>query len=208
MLHLKYKFRGKSTAELIRLAQSGIREATDLIVERYYPMVVKISSKYYTEWAEKDDLIQNGLVGILKAIYYYKEGKSSFTSFAWKSIESEIKSFLTYLNRRKNKMLTDSVKIDFLLDENEDDKSLNFGYNQGLFESYIVEEFLNECKNILTEEEYEIFNLYLQHIPYKEIAKLVGKKFKYVDNTLQKIKKRLNPLIKAYGIIRMYKNFM
>ncbi len=208
MLHLKYKFRGKSTAELIRLAQSGIREATDLIVERYYPMVVKISSKYYTEWAEKDDLIQNGLVGILKAIYYYKEGKSSFTSFAWKSIESEIKSFLTYLNRRKNKMLTDSVKIDFFLDENEEDKSINFGYNQGLFESYIVEEFMNECKNILTEEEYEIFNLYLQHIPYKEIAKLVGKKFKYVDNTLQKIKKRLNPLIKTYGIIRMYKNFM
>ncbi|WP_036221795.1 sigma-70 family RNA polymerase sigma factor [Mesoaciditoga lauensis] len=208
MLHLKYKFRSKPTIELIRLAQSGVKEATDFIVERYYPMVVKISSKYYTEWAEKDDLIQNGLVGILKAIYYYKEGKSSFTSFAWKSIESEIKSFLTYLNRRKNKMLTDSLKIDFFLDESEEDKVLNLGYEQSLFEGYVVEEFMNECKNILAEEEYYIFEMYLQKIPYKEIAKSVGKKVKYVDNTLQKIKKQLKPLIEMYDIVRSYINVL
>ncbi len=208
MLHLKYKFRSKPTIELIRLAQSGVKEATDFIVERYYPMVVKISSKYYTEWAEKDDLIQNGLVGILKAIYYYKEGKSSFTSFAWKSIESEIKSFLTYLNRRKNKMLTDSLKIDFFLDESEEDKVLNLGYEQSLFEGYVVEEFMNECKKVLTGEEYYIFEMYLQKIPYKEIAESVGKKVKYVDNTLQKIKKQLKPLIEMYDIVRSYINVL
>ncbi len=207
MLHLKYKFRSKSTNELIKLAQSGVEEATNFIVERYYPMVVKISSKYYTEWAEKDDLIQNGLVGVLKAIYYYKEGKSSFNSFAWKSIESEIKSFLTYLNRRKNKMLTDSLKIDFFLDESEDDKVLNLGYEQKMFESYIVEEFMNECKRILTQEEYTIFEMYLQRVPYQEIATSVGKKVKYVDNTLQKVKKRLKPLIKAYKAIHKSARF-
>jgi RNA polymerase sporulation-specific sigma factor len=208
MLHLKYKFRSKSTAELIKLAQSGVKEATDFIVERYYPMVVKISSKYYTEWAEKDDLIQNGLVGVLKAIYYYKEGKSSFTSFAWKSIESEVKSFLTYLNRRKNKMLTDSLKIDFFLEESEEDKVLNLGYEQGLFESYIVEEFMNECGKILDEEEYKIFEMYLQHVSYKEIAHAVGKKVKYIDNSLQKIKKRLKPLIEMYDTVRSYTNIL
>ncbi len=208
MLHLKYKFRTKSTLELVRLAQTGVKEAVDFVVERYYPMVVKISGKYYTEWAEREDLIQNGLVGVLKAIYYYKEGKSSFNSFVWKSVESEIKSFLTYLNRRKNKMLTDSIKVDFYVEENEEDKVLNFGYESKAFSEYLVQEFLKECKKVLDEEEYRVFEMYLQRFSYREISENIGKKVKYVDNTLQKIKKKIKPLVDLYSTLKEYEDFL
>ncbi len=202
MLHLKYKFRTKSTLELVKLAQDGVQEATNFVVERYYPMVLKISNKYYTQWGEKDDLIQNGLVGILKAIYYYKFGKSSFTSFVWKSIDSEIKSFLTYLNRRKNKMLTDSIKVDMLIDESVEDKLSDFGYEQNMTDGYMLEEFMKECEKVLSDEEFEIFEMYLQHVPYKEISKVAKRNTKYVDNTLQKVKKKVESIVKTYKLIR------
>ncbi len=202
MIHLKYKFRTKSTLELVKLAQDGVQEATNFVVKRYYPMVLKISGKYYPQWGGKDDLIQNGLVGILKAIYYYRSGKSSFTSFAWKSIDSEIKSFLTYLNRRKNKMLTDSMKLDMLIDESAEDKLSDFGYEQNMIDGYILEEFMEECKNVLSNEEFEIFEMYLQHVPYKEISRIAKRNTKYVDNTLQKVKKEVESIVKMYGLIR------
>ncbi len=208
MLHLKYKFRTKPTLELVRLAQTGVKEAVNFVVERYYPMVVKISGKYYSEWAEKEDLIQNGLVGVLKAIYYYKEGKSSFNSFVWKSVESEIKSFLTYLNRRKNKMLTDSMKVDFYIDENEEDKVLDLGYEPNTFSEYFAEEFMRECKKILDEEEYRVFEMYLQHFSYKDISKSIGKKVKYVDNTLQRVKRKIKPVADFYSALKTYKEFL
>ncbi len=204
MLHLKFKLRTKSTLELVKLSQEGIRESVDFVVERYYPMVLKISSKYYTEWGEREDLVQNGLVGILKAIYYYKEGKSSFTSFVWKSIDSEIKSFLTYLNRRKNKMLTDSLKVDLLSNEASEDKTLDIGYEPNTLDEYIFEEFMKECKSILTDEEMKVFEMYIQHISYKEISACIGKSTKYVDNSLQKIKKKISSTVDIYRRIRMY----
>ncbi len=204
MLHLKFKLRTKSTLELVKLSQNGVRESVDFVVERYYPMVLKISSKYYTEWGEREDLIQNGLVGILKAIYYYKEGKSSFTSFVWKSIDSEIKSFLTYLNRRKNKMLTDSLKVDLLSDEMYEDKTMDVGYETHTLDEYIFEEFMKECENVLTEEEMKIFEMYLQHVSYKEISSCMKKSVKYVDNSLQKIKKKIGSIVDIYKKIRMY----
>lgn len=204
MLHLKFKFRTKSTLELVKLSQEGIRESVDFVVERYYPMVLKISSKYYSVWGEREDLIQNGLVGILKAIYYYKEGKSSFTSFVWKSIDSEIKSFLTYLNRRKNKMLTDSIKVDLLNDKNSEDKAPDVGYEPNMLDEYIFEEFMKECRNILTDEEMKIFEMHIQHVPYKEISRCIGKNSKYVDNSLQRIKKKLKATVDIYKKIRMY----
>lgn len=202
MLHLRYKFRTKSTLELVKLAQDGVQEATNFVVERYYPMVLKISGKYYPQWGEKEDLIQNGLVGILKAIYYYKFGKSSFTSFVWKSIDSEIKSFLTYLNRMKNKMLTDSIKLDMLIDENIEDKLSDFGYEQNIMDGYMLEEFMKECREILSDEEFEIFEMHLQRIPYKDISKISKRNTKYVDNTLQKIKRKTEAIVKMYELIR------
>ncbi len=204
MIHLKYKLRSKQTDELVKLAQEGIMEAMNFVVERFYPMVIRISNQYYTEWTEKDDLIQNGLVGVLKAVFYYKEGKSSFSSFAWKSIDSEIKSFLTYLNRKKNKILTDSFKVDLLNEEGTEDKTIGMSYESSSLSEYFYDKFIESCSEILEEEEFNLWEMYLQKLSYKEMSKITEKTTKYIDNSLQRIKQKIKPTVEIYKIIYSY----
>ncbi|HEU23998.1 MAG: RNA polymerase subunit sigma-70 [Mesoaciditoga sp.] len=201
-MRLKYRLRTRTTRELVKLAQSGVKEAADFIVEQFYPMVVKIAGQYYGQWSDQDDLIQNGLVGLIKAIYYYKEDKSTFSTFAWKSVDSEMKSFLTYLNRRKHKILTDSLKVDLLLEEESEDKSPDIGYEPALIDEYLYEDLMSAISSVLNEDEFELFKMYMQDESYKEIADRIGKNTKYVDNTIQKIKRKIKPVIETHKMIR------
>ncbi|MCD6550856.1 sigma-70 family RNA polymerase sigma factor [Thermotoga sp.] len=191
---LKYRLRGKRVEELVEYAQAGFKEAIDLIIEKYYPMVVKISSRYFASWAEQEDVIQNGLVGLIKAIFYYDSSKSSFTSFAWRSVESEIKSFLTYMNRKKNKMLSDAVKVE-AMEKEEDDSPFEVpdterDIAQSAFSDIILEKVLEDLKEL----ERSIFLKWLDGYSYKEIAKELRVSPKKVDNTIQKVKRMISEL--------------
>ncbi|HOA17748.1 MAG TPA: sigma-70 family RNA polymerase sigma factor [Fervidobacterium sp.] len=200
---IKYVLRGKPTEKLVELAQSGLPEAMDLLVEKFNPMVVKIASQFYAPWAEFDDIVQNGLIGLIKAVFYYEPGKSSFTTFAWRSIESEIKTFITYQNRKKNKMLSDSTSMDSVFDDEEDeqidyfvpDEDVNTNVVRKTILSIVHEEILENLK----EDEIQIFELWLDGYSYKEIEEKVSVNFKRVDNTVQKVKRivrsRLSPSV-------------
>ncbi|RKX49326.1 MAG: RNA polymerase subunit sigma-70, partial [Thermotoga sp.] len=159
---IKYRLRGKNVEQLVDLAQSGLRDALEMIIEKYYPMVLKISSKYYAPWAEKDDIVQNGLVGLIKAVFYYNKEKSGFTSFAWRSIEAEIQSFLTYLNRKKNKILSEAVSVDAFTEDGEGESSYFMSdYKLTTSRKAIVEYLIEEVMKFLSEEEKEIFSMWL-----------------------------------------------
>ncbi|AIY85951.1 MULTISPECIES: sigma-70 family RNA polymerase sigma factor [unclassified Thermotoga] len=191
---LKYRLRSKRVEELVEYAQAGFKEAIDLIVEKYYPMVVKIASQYFASWAEHEDIVQNGLVGLIKAIFYYDRTKSSFTSFAWRSVDSEIKSFLTYLNRKKNRMLSDAVNVDGM-EKEEDDAPFEVPDSEtdvarSAFSGIILETVLE----LLNEKEKEIFLKWLDGYSYSEIAKELGVNTKKVDNTVQKVKRMISGL--------------
>jgi len=178
-------------------------EAMDLLVEKFNPMVVKIASQFYAPWAEFDDIVQNGLIGLIKAVFYYEPGKSSFTTFAWRSIESEIKTFITYQNRKKNKMLSDSTSMDSVFDDEEDeqidyfvpDEDVNTNVVRKTILSIVHEEILENLKD----DEIQIFELWLDGYSYKEIEEKVSVNFKRVDNTVQKVKRivrsRLSPSV-------------
>lgn len=202
MIRLKYHLRTRSTQELIKLSQSGMNEAVEFVIEKFYPMVVKIASQYYGQWSDPEDLVQNGLVGLIKAIYYYKADKSNFSTFAWKSIDSEMKSFLTYLNRRKHKILTDSLKVDLLLEDESEDKNLDFGYDPTLLDEYLYDDLMNKISVVLDQEEFELLEMYVEKTSYDEMAKTIGKNSKYIDNSLQKIKQKVRPILEDYRHIK------
>ncbi len=193
MRPIKYSLRGKRTEVLVELAQAGLKEALDMIIERYYPMVVKISSKYFAPWAEFDDIVQSGLVGLMKAVYYYMPGKSKFSTFAWRSIDSEIKSFLTYLNRRKNQILSDSISIDSLSGSDEDeDVGYAFGGESGeISRSAIIWYIMESVMDKLSDLEKEIFSMWYNGYSYSEISENLDINQKKVDNTVQKVKRLL-----------------
>jgi RNA polymerase sporulation-specific sigma factor len=190
---IKYGLRGKRAEVLVELAQAGLREALDLIIERYYPMVVKIASNYFAPWAEFDDIVQSGLVGLMKAVYYYAPGKSKFSTFAWRSIDSEIKSFLTYLNRKKNQILSDALSIDSFSDTDEDEEiGYAFGdQTENTSKSALIWYIMESAMEELTELEKEIFSMWYNGYSYSEISENLDVNQKKVDNTVQKIKKLL-----------------
>jgi len=198
---IKYALRSKPTEKLVELAQSGLTEAMDLIIEKFYPMVVRIASQFYAPWAEFDDIVQNGLIGLIKAIFYYEPGKSSFSTFAWRSIESEVKTFITYQNRKKNKMLSDSTSMDSIFDDVDDeqidyfvaDTSTTTNVVRNTILSIVHEEILESLK----EDEIKIFELWLDGYSYKEIEEQVGVNFKKVDNTIQKVKRIIRNRLSA-----------
>ena len=168
---IKYRLRGKNVEQLVDLAQSGLKDALDMIIEKYYPMVLKISSKYYAPWAEKEDIIQNGLVGLIKAVFYYNKEKSGFTSFAWRSVEAEIQSFLTYLNRKKNKILSEAMSVDALAEDSEKESSYFLSNHESTTSrKAIVEYFIEDIMKFLNEEEKEIFSMWLNGYSYRDIS--------------------------------------
>ncbi|HCZ05911.1 MAG: polymerase sporulation-specific sigma factor [Thermotogota bacterium] len=195
---LRYKLRTRRVEDLIDFAQSGFQEAMDLVIEKYYPMVIKIASKYYGSWAEFSDLVQNGLLGLMKAVFYFDKEKSSFSSFAWRSIESEIKSFLTYLNRKKNLVLTEAAKIEAgFEDESDEDPSymLSEETEEGPDETFWKEYITERLKVEMNEEEQSIVDMWSMGYSYKEISKELGVSQKKVDNTVQKIRRVLGWMI-------------
>ena len=190
---IKHRLRGKRTDVLVELAQSGLEDALELIIERYYPMVVKIASNYFAPWAEHSDIVQSGLVGLMKAVYYYNPGKSKFSTFAWRSIDSEIKSFLTYLNRKKNKILSDAFSVDSVYTTDEDEE---MGYamedeSVNVSRSALIWYIMDSVSTKLSELEKEIFSMWLEGYSYAEISENLDVNKKKVDNTVQKVKKLL-----------------
>jgi RNA polymerase sporulation-specific sigma factor len=195
-MSLAYKLRGKREEEVVRLAQQGNKESVEVLVNKYYPMVYKIAKKYYAPNAEREDIVQNGLVGVMKAIFYYKEGKSKFSSFVWRSVESEIMTFISQSNRKKHAILNDSTSIE----ENIKDSD-NISYEETLEDKDYVQpqelvlrkkksEFIkNLLKNSMKPEEINIVYKYLQGYSYKEISKLTGFNTKKIDNITQKAKR-------------------
>ncbi|MEJ5228543.1 MAG: sigma-70 family RNA polymerase sigma factor [Pseudothermotoga sp.] len=191
-MNIKYHLRTKRTEELVNLAQEGLKEALDLLVEKYYPMVVKISSKYYAPWAEFQDLVQNGLVGLIKAVYYYQPDRSGFSSFAWRSVESELKSFITFLNRKKNKMLTEAVSVDLLTSEDSDETGYSFeDLSTSTAHQAVAAVIMDTINEYLTDLEREIVDMWISGASYEQIQGDLNVNFKKVDNTIQKLKRLL-----------------
>ncbi len=190
---IRYILRGKRVEKLVEFAQSGLPEALDLILDKYYPMVVKISSKYYAPWAEFDDIVQSGLVGLIKAVFYFEDSRSSFNSYAWRSIEGEIQTFLTYQNRKKNRILSDSYSMDSFNTDEECKQSDYFmpSSDTSVLRKSVVSLIYEELNKILKDDETGIFDMWINGYSYKEISEALNVTTKKIDNTVQKVKKVL-----------------
>jgi RNA polymerase sporulation-specific sigma factor len=108
------------------------------------------------------------------------------------------------LNRRKHRILTDSLKVDLFADEESDDKNVDVGYEPSLLDGYFYDELMMDLSKILDDEELRLLEMYVQKVPYKEMAESIGKNVKYVDNSLQRIKQKAKPVLDEYMLIRTF----
>ena len=170
--------------ELLALARQGDGAATDCLLEKYKPLVRKKARTLYLIGGENDDLIQEGMIALYKAIRTYDESyKSSFASYATLCIEHELYNVIKGANRQKNirEILADTLQPAELT--NPEDI---------IIDQENVTDIESTIKKRLSKLEQQVVTLYIDGNNYQQIATALGKTPKSIDNALQRIKKKLS----------------
>ncbi len=194
-------YRDYNDNELLLYISENNEEASSIMFEKYTPLIITIANKMYkycpNTGLEISDLIQEGMLGLNSAIHSYNEENDNvFYTFARKCIERKMISLMVAANRQKHRLLNESLSLNdtldndiFELEEHLGDNSYNPEYR--LFEHETEEELINGFKKNLTELEEEVFLLKIGGLNYKEIAEVLDKDLKAIDNALQRIKIKL-----------------
>ncbi len=191
----------KMTAEqLIANLRSGEKEITDYIMDKYKFLVRKKAKAMYLLGGDNDDLIQEGMIGLFKAVRDYDEKQeTSFHSFAELCISRQMYTAIEASKRQKHIPLNSYVSL-----YEEDDEQPLIDTIQAVKESNPEELFLNkeylemiegELKKNLSDLENRVLYLHLQGEDYQTIARLLDKSSKSIDNALQRIKGKTEKII-------------
>ncbi len=184
--------------EIVLLAQKGDKNAMDFIAEKYEPFVHLRSGPYFLAGAEKDDLVQEGFIGLYKAIMSFDaEKRAGFKTFAGVCIVRQMITAVKTSTRKKNHPLNyyvsihgtddggDTVGLEFF----EDPRNLN--PENIVIERENVEDFVTAVSALLSDFERRVLTLYLSGISYREIAEYLQKTPKTVDNALSRVKRKI-----------------
>lgn len=186
--------------ELIVKLRSGDAEIADYIMEKYKPLVRKKTNAMYLIGGETEDLIQEGMIGLFKAVRDYNEEKeASFFSFAELCINRQLYSALEASNRKKhiplntyisfsNQETDDGVDLEqFITDKSASPEEL-------LIEQERKVEFAKRLEEKLSSMEEKVLYLYLEGNSYIQIAEIMEKTPKSIDNSLQRIRGKIKLL--------------
>lgn len=192
-----------SDEELVAKYQEGDGKAADYLVEKYKNLVRKKVRSYYLTGADTEDLLQEGMLGLFKAIRDYKPGKDTiFMTFASICISRHIRSVITSYNRKKNVPLNTYVSFDETINDGEEQNNVKVvdtlvsETKQNPEELLIAkEEFISIqtiISNDLSEFEQQVLELYIEGLTYAEIAGILDKQPKSVDNAIQRIRNKIS----------------
>ena len=194
--------------ELINLAKKGDKQAIDEIVLKYSDAVNIKANKYYINGAEKDDLIQEGYIGLFKAIKNFKpEEENSFKNFANLCIERQIITAVKGSNRQKHIPLNSYISLNNTTFENEDGEQENSLIDilsaetvedplETITKSEYYKNIETSINNSLSKFEKQVLNEYIKGKSYVEIAKDLQSDTKAIDNAIQRIRKKTEKNLK------------
>ena len=189
--------------ELSSLAQKGDENAVNELLSRYKSLINKISRSYFLVGGDIEDIIQEGMIGLYKAIMNYNgEKNASFKTFASTCIKNQIQSAIRIASSEKNKVLSTALSIqDQNLDEDEEEMEIILpsslpSPDDKILEKENVEEIFKIIKSTLSELEQNVLMLYLKGYNYNEISSKMNISKKSIDNALSRIKNKLSFLKK------------
>ena len=198
------KYEKMTDSELVLLANDGDDLAMEALIARYKNFVRAKTRSYFLIGADRDDIIQEGMLGLFKAIRDFDGDKNnSFRTFAELCITRQIITAVKTATGLKHTPLNNYVSFNKPVYEDDTEKTLLEILNNRLEldpeEIVINKEKLAETeekiKNSLSKFENTVLNLYLSGKNYQEIAILLEKPAKSIDNALQRIKKKIMKLI-------------
>lgn len=187
--------------ELLSYIAEGNEDANNILIKKYEPLINKISINMLpyckNNGLDLSDLVQEGMIGLNHAIDRYQEIENTlFYTYAKKCIERKIISVVISSNRNKNKILNESISYD-------DDENLMLKFikdtspspEEVLISEEIEEKLLSKIKDKLTDLEEQVFTLMINGFKYKEIAEILDKDEKSIDNTMQRLKAKIRKVI-------------
>lgn len=194
------RFSEYTDEQLAVLARNGEEEATDTLIRRYKAVVRSKAKLYFVAGSEADDVVQEGMIGLLKAVRSYEEGKNaSFKTYADLCISRQIYTAMKHASTLKNSPLNNSVSIDNTIDDENGE-----GTFAELFSASSEDEpesalIFKEKMKKLEDEKGEFFSDFesrvlmgfLQGRNCAEIGEDMDKSPKSIDNALQRIRKKL-----------------
>ena len=185
--------------ELCRLAAAGDRNAEETLVTRYHRLVRICARPLFLAGGDSEDLIQEGMVGLLGAVREFDPEKgAAFRTYAETCIRNRIRSAIRAASRDKHTPLNHSVSFETPLSDGNSD-SYPCGAPQATEQSpedMLIsreerQERLGTLKGQLSGFETEILQLYLQGLSYLEIAEQTNRSPKAVDNAVQRIRRKV-----------------
>ena len=197
------EFAKMSENDIINLAQNKEDSAMEYLLEKYKPLVRQKTRKLFLIDGDKDDLIQEGMIGLFKAVRDYQAGKdAAFRTFADLCISRQLYSAIKKSNRLKNQPLNSYISIysDEFNDADElaGDRTVISSGSDNIAnpEATVIDresavDMQNQMFDKLSKMEREVLKRYLDGMTYQEIAADMEKSPKSIDNALQRIKGKI-----------------
>lgn len=193
--------------ELVYLCAENNEEAINLIVNKYKNCILMTLKEYLKEYniigVEVADLYQEGLIGLVHAIHSYNPTRDVlFYTYANACIRTSLMSAIRQTFRQKNRILNYSYSLDKIFEDSGDNfyeilKDESYEPNKLLLSSEEENELMNKLKSKLSKSELSIFELKLKGLSNGEIASLIDKDTKYIENSLFRIKRKYKELNKV-----------
>lgn len=190
-----------SDEQLCALARDGNQDAEEILARRYFHLVRKLARPFYLAGGDSDDLIQEGMIGLIYGVREFDGGKSaSFRTFAEICIRNRLYSAVRAAARDKHTPLNQSVPLEIPFFDSHTSCFGAFGAGAHLIsqanpEDLIidregVQDALNGVREQLSEFEAKILGYYLDGLTVREMAEAVSRSPKSVDNAVQRIRRK------------------
>ena len=201
------KYQNETDEMLIERLRDGERDITDYIMNKYKNLVRSKAKSMYILGADNEDLIQEGMIGLFKAIRDYDAGRdASFFTFADLCISRQMYTAVQASNRKKHMPLNSYISLYATSHEEENGReSEEFINFLGIDTQKDPEQLLIDKENVLSLEkkieeelsafEKQVLDLYLTGMTYTQIARVLGRDEKSTDNALQRMKAKSRKVI-------------
>ena len=198
--NLRRRFADKSDEQVVAQAQGGDSVALEYLLGKYKNFVRSKARSYFLIGADHEDIVQEGMIGLFKAIRDYQpERLSSFRAFAELCITRQIITAIKTATRQKHVPLNSYVSLNKPIYDEESDRTLMDviveGHAQNPEELIIGREDLTSIRDrvgeVLSPLEQEVLAAYLDGKSYQEIAEKLHRHVKSIDNALQRVKRKL-----------------
>lgn len=186
--------------EIVQLGRKGDKDAMDYLIHKYKNLVRSKARAYFLIGADREDMVQEGMIGLYKAIRDYQKDKSmAFKTFAELCVTRQMITAVKNATRQKHIPLNSYISLNRKSFDEDSDKTfieLISEESSSDPEQLLIkkEEFYgieNKMGEILSSFEWEVLFLYLNGKSYVEIARQVKKPIKSIDNALQRVKRKV-----------------